>query len=316
MIIYIMVKKMQLDFDVVIIGAGVAGMTAAIYLKRAGINVAIIEKELYGGQINLASKVENYPGFIEVSGIELTKNIYEQIKKLDIPYINSEVISTKLDQDIKEIILRNKTVTCKRVIIATGRHSRKLKVEGINELVGKGISYCATCDGNLFKNKEVAVIGGGSSAFDEALYLSNICSKVYIINRTNNLRAEQIYIDRANKEEKIEIIYNSEIKQLHQKDGVLDSITINDTIDKDKTKNLNVKCCFTSIGYEPSSDIFESVNVDKNGYVIVDEDNKTNIDGVYAAGDIVKKKIFQLITAMNDGVIAAYSCISSLRKNK
>ncbi|MDD6878789.1 MAG: FAD-dependent oxidoreductase [bacterium] len=306
----------SIDYEVAIIGAGVAGMTAAIYLKRAGINCCIIEKDYPGGQINLSTKVENYPGFVQSSGIELSEIIFSQLKKLDVKYINDEVIETKLKGKIKYIVFRNQIITCKKVIISTGRHSRRLDITNAKELVGKGISYCATCDGNLFSNQDVCVIGGGNSAFEEALYLSKICNKVYIVNRTNILRAEEIYLDRVREHSNIEIMYNSCVNELKTKDGVLNSIVLTNTIDKENIRELDVKCCFVSIGYEPNTNVFCEIKMDRNGYIFVDEKCMTNIEGVYAAGDVVKKKIFQLITAMNDGVICAYDCIEKLRINK
>ena len=183
----------KLNFDVAIIGAGVAGMTAGIYLKRAGINCIIIEKEMYGGQINKAPMVENYPGYVKISGLELTTNIFEQVKKLGIEYITDEVVSVSSTEDEKIVNLKSKELKVKAIIIATGKKPRKLNVTNEEKLLGRGISYCATCDGNFFKDKDVAVIGGGSTSLEEAIYLSKLCNKVTILNRSDNLRAEPHY---------------------------------------------------------------------------------------------------------------------------
>ena len=179
----------KLNFDVAIIGAGVAGMTAGIYLKRAGINCIIIEKEMYGGQINKAPMVENYPGYVKISGLELTTNIFEQVKKLGIEYITDEVVSVSSTEDEKIVNLKNKELKVKAIIIATGKKPRKLNVTNEEKLLGRGISYCATCDGNFFKDKDVAVIGGGSTSLEEAIYLSKLCNKVTILNIIDNLIA-------------------------------------------------------------------------------------------------------------------------------
>ena len=297
---------MKLDFDVIIIGAGVAGMTSAIYLKRAGINCCLIEKGMYGGQINLSPKVENYPGLIEVSGIELTSNIFEQVKKLGIEFINSEVVNIDFSKEIKEVFLKDKKLTSNKVIIATGRRPKRLEQSNASTLEGKGISYCAVCDGNFFKDEEVVVVGGGSSALEEALYLSNICSKVKVLNRSNNLRAESYYLNKIKNIENIEVMYNSKIKELKTNDGILNSVVI---LTEKGEQEIFAKGCFVYIGYEPNTELFETIDKTSEGYIIVDENKLTNIKGVYAVGDVSKKEVFQLTTAINDGAIAAISCI-------
>lgn len=306
---------MKLDFDVAIIGAGVAGMTSAIYLKRAGISCCLIEKDMYGGQINKASKVANYPGYVEISGIDLSMNIFKQIENLKIKYINKEVIDIDLTSDIKTIKLRDgNTVTSKLIIIATGRSPRKIGIDNITSFEGRGISYCATCDGNFFKDEDVAVIGGGSTALEEALYLSKICKKVNIIVRSDKLRAERYYIEEAEKCSNINVIYNREVQSINDSEGVLNSITL-----KDKHNNIaekmSVKGCFICIGYIPNSDLFNNLEKE-DSYILVNENQETNVDGIYAIGDVTKKSVNQLLTAMNDGVIAANSCIKKIDDSK
>lgn len=300
---------MKLDFDVIIIGAGVAGMTSAIYLKRAGVNCCLIEKGMYGGQINLSPKVENYPGLIDVTGTELTSNIFKQVNKLGIEFINSEVIDIKFSKEKKEVTLKDKTLTSNKIIIATGRRPRKLDVPKADTLEGKGISYCAVCDGNFFKGEQVVIVGGGSSALEEALYLSKICSKVTIINRSDNLRAESYYLDKIKNIENIEILYNSKVKDLKEQNAILNSVVIST---EDIEQEVFTRGCFVCIGYEPNTELFNEINKTNDGYIIVDEKKLTNIDGVYAVGDVTKKDIFQLTTAINDGTIAAVNCIKEL----
>lgn len=301
----------KLNFDVAIIGAGVAGMTAGIYLKRAGINCIIIEKEMYGGQINKAPIVENYPGYVKISGLELTTNIFLQVKKLGIEYITDEVVSVSSTEDEKIVNLKNKELKVKAIIIATGKKPRKLNVTNEEKLLGRGISYCATCDGNFFKDKDVAVIGGGSASLEEAIYLSKLCNKVTILNRSDNLRAEPHYQKEIKNIKNIEVKYNSIVEKFNEKDEKLSSIDIKES---EKDSNLKVEGCFICIGYTPSSEIFKGViELDKDGYIKVDDKNRTNVKGIYAAGDIVKKERFQLISAMNDGVVAASTCIKELK---
>ena len=302
---------MKQDFDVVIIGAGVSGMTSAIYLKRAGINCCLIEKGIPGGQINLSPSIENYPGFTKVAGMELTMNMFKQITYLGVSYINEEVKGISLDGDNKIITTRKNKIIAKKVIIALGRHPRKLAIDNIDNLVGKGVSYCATCDGNFFKEKDVVVVGGSNSALEEALYLSGICQKVTIVHRKDKFTAEQIYIDKLKTLNNVQVEFNSEVIQLIEEDNKLSKIVI----DKNGAqKVLEASGLFTYIGYEPSSKLVaDLVELDNYGYIKVNSDNETNIKGIYAVGDIVNKPYFQLITAMNDGVIAANACIKKLK---
>ena len=302
---------MKQDFDVVIIGAGVSGMTSAIYLKRAGINCCLIEKGMPGGQINLSPSVENYPGFTKVAGMELTMKMFKQITDLGVSYINEEVKGISLDGDNKIITTSKNKIIAKKVIIALGRHPRKLAIDNIDNLVGRGVSYCATCDGNFFKEKDVVVVGGSNSALEEALYLSGICQKVTIVHRKDKFTAEQIYIDKLKTLNNVQVEFNSEVIQLIEEDNKLSKIVI----DKNGAqKVLEASGLFTYIGYEPSSKLVaDLVELDNYGYIKVNSDNETNIKGIYAVGDIVNKPYFQLITAMNDGVIAANACIKKLK---
>lgn len=304
---------MKLDFDVAILGAGVSGMTAAIYLKRAGVNCCVIEKEMPGGQINLSPKVENYPGFVDISGVELTSNIFKQLEKLGVDYINEEVMKLVDNSNTKTIITNKRNLTVKKVIIAMGRHPRRLELDSVDKFVGKGISYCATCDGYFFKNKTVAVVGGSNSALEEALYLSDICKSVIIIHRKDSFTkgTEQIYIDKIMSKDNISVEFNSEITSIIEKDSKLNGIRI---INNSVEKEISVDGCFVYIGYEPTTEMFkELLDLDKNGYIRIDNNNMTSIDGIYAVGDVVKKDYYQLINAMNDGIKAANQCIDKLK---
>lgn len=302
---------MKLDFDVVIIGAGVAGMTSALYLKRSGIRCCIIEKYIPGGQINLSPSVENYPGFINISGTDLALNLFEQVKRLDIPYFNEEVISINNINGYKNVVTKSRTISAKKVIVAVGKKPRKLEAVGLSEMIGKGVSYCATCDGYLYKGRNVAVIGGSDSALEEALYLSNICNKVTIIHRKDKFSAQQIYIDKISQKTNIAIEFNSVVEKIINDGKKVSGVYIKAF---DKGKEIFIDGCFVCIGYEPNTNFLKNiVKLDKNGYIKVNKKYMTSINGIYAIGDAIKKQQFQLIFAMNDGICVANECIKLLK---
>ena len=283
------------NYDVVILGSGIAGMTAGIYLKRNNIKTLIIENDAPGGQLNRSDIIENYPGYVSVKGPELAYNIYEQVKKINIDYFFENITSIDLNSCI--IKTSSKEIKYKYLIIATGRSPRKLEI--LTDYENNGVSYCAICDGNLYKEKEVFVIGGGNSAFEEALYLSNICKKVTIIHRNNNLRAEDRVIDKVKNIKNINLILNEEITMVTK---IEDKFIINN---KYKTDGI-----FVCIGYIPNSSIF---NIDKeNDYILVDSHCKSNIDNVYAVGDVIKKDVYQLTTAVGEATVAAIDIIKKL----
>lgn len=294
---------MKLNFDCIIIGAGVAGMTSALYLKRAGINVLVIEKQYVGGQINKTYTIQNYPGFKEIDGPTLAISIEEQLKNLNVPILYDEVLEIKEDNEYKKVITKKEELLSKSIIIATGKEERKLNIPLEKELVGKGISYCATCDGNFFKNESVAVVGAGNTAMEDSLYLSNICSKVYLINRSDNFhKADNILLDQVKRKENISIITNGVITTLLQNDDKLQGIIINN---KDEIK---INGLFIAIGSVPNIEFAKSLNLQNDkGYIIVDNKMQTNISGIYACGDIIKKDLYQIVTAASDGAIAANS---------
>ena len=297
-------------YDVAIIGAGPAGVTAAIYVKRAELNCCIIEKEMPGGQINKTSTVENYPGIIQITGPDLAYKFYEQLNAQQIPQKFEEVKEVIDNNDYKKVVTNKGEYTAKKIIIAIGREPKKLKNTNEERLEGKGISFCSLCDGTLYKNEEVSIIGGGNSALEEALYLSDICKKVTIINKSNSLKGDSILIDKVNDKENIEVINNSEVKEFHGKNDKLEYVTLK--TDKED-KDLYVKACFIFIGYEPATKFLKNLDIlDEKGYINVDEARRTKIKGIYAAGDIVKKEAYQIITASSDGAIAAVSCIKDL----
>lgn len=288
-------------YKVVILGAGISGMTAAIYLKRGGINPLIIESSVPGGVLNNIPSIENYPGYENISGPDLAMNIYKQVKDLDI-----KILLKKIDNiDLNKKIINN-NIEYDYLVIATGRKHRLLGIERENELLGKGISTCALCDGFFYKDKEVVVVGGGSSALTEALYLSNIAKEVTIVHRGNTFTGEKYLIDKVNSTKNIKITFNSNVTSYNINEDKLVSVTINN---KDIVEADGV---FLSIGSTPNSELF---NVDKdNSYVLVDSNYMTNIEDVYAVGDVIKKKYYQLSTAASDAVVVASTIIDKENK--
>lgn len=289
------------EHKVVILGSGIAGMTAGIYLKRGGLDVLVVEDNIPGGVLNEIPSIENYPGYEEISGPDLAMNIYNQLTKLGVKILNKKITSIDLNNKII-----NNNIKYEYLVIATGRKSRMLSLEHEKELLGKGISTCALCDGFFYKDKKVAVVGGGSSSLTEALYLSKICKEVIIIHRRDKLTADKYLIDKVNSTKNIKVLYNSNITKYNQNNNKLTSVTINN---KD---NLEVEGVFLAIGSTPNSEMF-NVNKDNN-YIIVDSNYMTNIDKVYAIGDVIKKDYYQLSTASSDAVVAASNIIK--RENK
>lgn len=289
------------EHKVVILGSGIAGMTAGIYLKRGGLDVLVVEDNIPGGVLNEIPSIENYPGYEEISGPDLAMNIYNQLTKLGVKILNKKITSIDLNNKII-----NNNIKYEYLVIATGRKSRMLSLEHEKELLGKGISTCALCDGFFYKDKKVAVVGGGSSSLTEALYLSKICKEVIIIHRRDKLTSDKYLIDKVNSTKNIKVLYNSNITKYNQNNNKLTSVIINN---KD---NLEVEGVFLAIGSTPNSEIF-NVNKDNN-YIIVDSNYMTNIDKVYAIGDVIKKDYYQLSTAASDAVVAASNIIK--RENK
>lgn len=290
------------EHKVVILGSGIAGMTAGIYLKRGGLDVLVVEDNIPGGVLNEIPSIENYPGYEEISGPDLAMNIYNQLTKLGVKILNKKITSIDLNNKII-----NNNIKYEYLVIATGRKSRMLSLEHEKELLEKGISTCALCDGFFYKDKKVAVVGGGSSSLTEALYLSKICKEVIIIHRRDKLTADKYLIDKVNSTKNIKVLYNSNITKYNQNNNKLTSVTINN---KD---NLEVEGVFLAIGSTPNSEIF-NVNKDNN-YIIVDSNYMTNIDKVYAIGDVIKKDYYQLSTASSDAVVAASNIIKRENKN-
>lgn len=298
----------MVDYDVIVVGLGPAGMSSLIYLQRSNLKCAVIEKGIPGGLLNKSSVIENYPGFTKISGPELMERFYESVK--DVPFINEEVIDIDFDGDIKIVKTTENEYRCKAVILAIGR--RPKSIESARSLVGKGVSFCSLCDGYLYKNEDVAIVGSGNSAIEEALFLADICKKVYILCRRDKLGSDYSLVERVKSYDNIEVIYNSNIDKFNSSNNVLDSIDVSTL---DEVLNLKVKACFIFIGYEPCSNFLKKLDIlDDLGYINVDASFRTSIKGIYACGDIVRKDAYQIVIACSDGVRAAISCIKDLGK--
>ena len=272
-----------------------------------------MEKEVYGGQIVNANKVKNYPGFEEISGYDYATKLYTQAKSLGPEIKFEEVIDIYDKGDLKEVKTSKSNYIGKSVIIATGSKNRKLGLSNEDKLLGKGISYCATCDGTFYKNKVVAITGGGNSAIDDALYLSNIAEKLYLIYRQKDFRIESINLDKLKKKDNVEFILDTNIIDIKGEDK-LESITIKNN-ETNEEKELKVDGLFIAIGHIPVSDMCNNiVKTNETGYIIADEDCQTNVDGIFVAGDIRVKEIRQLTTACSDGTVAALNACKYLAK--
>ncbi|MBQ3263945.1 thioredoxin-disulfide reductase [Candidatus Saccharibacteria bacterium] len=294
-------------YDIIIVGAGPAGLTSAIYAKRANKNVLVLEAKNYGGQIINTLDIENYPANEHISGFDFATNLYNQAKNLGTEIVYEKVIDINDLGKEKEIITTKNTYKTKAIIIATGSENRKLGLSNEDELVGKGLSYCATCDGAFYKKKIVAVVGGGNTALEDALYLSDIASKVYLIHRRNQFRGEESTINLLKEKMNVEFIYNSNVTKLNAQDK-LESIEV--TNSDGSKRNINVDALFVAIGRSPENQNFAKlINLDKSGYIIANENCHTNVDGIFVAGDTRSKEVRQLVTATSDGAIASIEAI-------
>lgn len=295
-------------YDLIIIGMGISGISAGIYAKNGGLNVLMLEGNTPGGLLNKINKINNYPGYAEVSGPDLSFALFQSITNSQIPYKIAEVKNIVVEENKKVVKTTNGDFECKYLIIATGRKSKKLGLLNEKKLLGRGISTCALCDGNLYKDKEIAVVGGGNSALEETLYLSDIVKKIYLVHRRDVFRAEASLVEKIKEKENIEILYNSCVTSIIEEENKLKEIIINDE------KHLEVSALFTYVGFEPSFTILNELETDENGYIVVNEKKETNIKRIYAVGDCIKKDIYQLITAANDGAIAAVNIVKEIKK--
>lgn len=298
-------------YDIIVIGGGPAGLTAAIYARRANKSVLVIEKGSFGGQITFSPKVENIPGFAEVTGNEFAEKLVEQALGLDAEVECAEVLEIK-QGDIKTVVTDSGEFEAKTVIVATGAKHRMLGLAREEEFVGEGISFCAVCDGAFYAGRDVAVIGGGNSALQEAILLSDLANKVYVVQNLDFLTGEQKLQEKLSAKENVEIILGHTVKGIIG-DNTLTGITVADS--NDNEKQLDIDGMFVAIGLIPQNEAFEGViNLDERGYVASDENCLTNADGIFVAGDCRSKKIRQVATAAADGAVAALAACDYLDK--
>jgi len=293
-------------YDMIISGGGPAGYTAALYGARAGMNILLLEKMSPGGQMMLTDVIDNYPGFDNgIEGFELAMKMQAGAERFGVKTEYAEVTNVDFSDTIKKIETTNGTYSPKTVVIATGANPRKLGIEKEAEFTGKGVHYCAHCDGRFYKGKTVAVVGGGNSAVQDALYLSRLAKKVYIIHRRDILRAERIHQESLRKAENIEFLWNSTVKEILTEERVTGLKIRN--VKTDEEKQIDCQALFVSIGRSPETSFLKGkIDLDENGYIIADETTRTNVKGIFAAGDVRTKPLRQIVTATSDGAVAVH----------
>lgn len=296
--------------DLIIIGAGPAGLTAAIYAARAGLSVRVLEELSPGGQVAVTPEVENYPGIKNVSGADLAVSLFEQATELgaEIEFERAESIE---NGDVKTVKTENGEYSAKAVIIANGAKRRKLGIKGEQEFSGKGVSYCAVCDGAFYKDKKTAVIGGGNTALEDALYLAKVCEKVYLVHRRDEFRGAENLADRVAANDKIEILYSTVPEEIIG-DIVVEKLRLSDK-KSGENREIEVSGVFAAIGLEPDNQRFSGIVELENGYIKAGEDCKTSADGIFAAGDTRTKALRQIVTATADGAVAATAAAEFIR---
>lgn len=306
-------------YDVIIVGAGPAGMTAAVYASRANLDTLMIERGIPGGQMANTEDVENYPGFDSILGPDLSNKMFEHAKKFGAEYAYGDVSEIRNDGDTKVVAAGGKEYKAYAVIVTTGAEYKKLGVPGEEELGGRGVSYCAVCDGAFFKNKNLIVVGGGDSAVEEGVYLTRFAEKVTIVHRRDQLRAQKILQDRAFNNEKVDFIWNHTVKEIHEKDGKVGKVTLISTQDGAE-EDIEIDGVFIYIGLLPLNSAVQGLGIiNETGYIETDENMATKVPGIFAAGDIREKGLRQIVTATGDGSIAAQSAqeyIEHIKENK
>ena len=298
-------------YDIVIVGAGPAGLTAAIYARRASKTVLVLEAKAWGGQIINTPDIENYPVEAHISGFDFATRLYEQAVGLGAEVRLEKVTGVEDAGSVKRVVTASSVYEAGAVILATGSENRKLGVEGEDALVGRGVSYCATCDGNFFRKKDVAVVGGGNTALEDALYLADLANKVYLIHRRGSFRGEDSTVEKLKRKENVEFVYNSTVTKLVY-DRRLTALEVTDKLDG-SVRTIEVKGLFVAVGRIPENENFRSlIDLDQAGYAVAGENCRTRTPGVFAAGDNRTKEVRQLVTAAADGAVAATEAVKYL----
>ena len=297
--------------DIIIIGGGIAGLTAAVYALRSGKSVLLFEKKAYGGQISQSHAVENYPGFKNISGAELSMNLHSQAKDFGCEFKN-EIVNKVTDGETKKVITNKGEYEAKTVIFAMGAEPRKSGLENEQSLIGRGLSYCAVCDGNFFRGRETMVVGGGSTAVQDALYLAEICKKVYLVHRRDAFRAEESLVNKLREKDNVEFVLDSVLVSA-EASPILKSVTVKN-VKTNEEREIAANGLFLAIGQVPATkDFADILPLDEYGYVIAGEDCKVS-EGIYIAGDCRRKPVRQLTTAAADGTVAATLACEELDK--
>ena len=293
-------------YDVLIIGGGPGGYTAALYAARANLSVVVLEKLTPGGQMGTTDVIDNYPGFPEgIGSFDLAMQMKQGAERFGAVTKLSEVVSVELSGPVKQIRTQDGTYQARTVVLASGANPRELGLPGEQELRGRGVSYCATCDGMFYRGKTVAVVGGGNTAVADVLYLSRLCKKVYLIHRRDELRASKVYLDPLQKAENVEFVWDSEVKELLHGETITGVRVRNKKTGQDQ--ELACDGVFVAVGQVPNTQLFKGqVDLDESGYVLAGETTKTNLPGVFAVGDLRKKPLRQVVTAASDGAVAAH----------
>ena len=305
-------------YDVLIIGGGPAALTAAIYSRRAGKSVLVIERMVPGGQIALTSTVENYPGIIKTDGVTLATMMFDHATSLKTEFVFSDVLEFDLNGKIKKVKTHEGTFEGKCIILCLGASAKQLNLENEKKFLGRGVSYCATCDGALYRDKIVAVVGGGNTSLEDSLYLSGLAKKVYLIHRRDKFKGDNILVNQLKAETEkpqssIELLLNSHVVKIEGEQNV-SAIEVENCETKE-IKKLQIDGLFIAIGRKPDTELLEGVELDKNGYIITNEKMETNIPGVFAAGDVRQKQLRQIVTACSDGAIASVNTNEYILKN-
>lgn len=301
---------MEKIHDLIIIGSGPAGLGAAVYAQRAELDTVIIEKNMMsGGQILNTYEVDNYPGLPGISGFDLGMKLREHADHLGARFAEDEVIRLEASGEVRAVVCENDIYEAKTIIIATGADHRKLGIPGETELIGAGVSYCATCDGAFFKNKVTAVVGGGDVALEDAIFLSRMCSKVYLIHRRNELRGAKTLQNRVFAQENIEVIWDTVVDKING-EGHVSSLSLFNKVTGEH-RELEVDGVFVAVGITPNSQVFKGiVDMDRQGYIVAGEDGNTSAEGIFAAGDVRTKQLRQIVTSVADGA----NCVTSVEK--
>lgn len=307
---------MEKIYDIIIVGAGPAGLTAGLYAVRANRTVLMFEKLVVGGQVVNSSEIANYPGVHTTSGAEIISTMQSQVEAFGAEIKYENVVDIKKVDNVFQVIANDTIYKAKSVILATGNKSRKLNLPNEEKFLGRGVSYCAVCDGGFFRNKEVAVVGGGDSALEYTKYMSNIASKVYLVNKNLEFKGDRTvhdFVKRLEKEGKIEVLAGYTTTQLQGENNLERLVVVNNSTNE--SIELKVSGVFVAIGKDSANTLFlNEINQDEKGYIITDENMKTSIDGVFACGDVRKKSLKQIVTACSDGAIAATNCIKYIDK--